>query len=797
MKSILKLLKVALLFLLMLMVASCGGKEERKAKYLEKGKTYLLEKNYEKARIEFKNALQIDPKFAEAYFYVGKLEEDRKELKKAVGNYRKAIELNKDYAEAKIRLAKIYVITSSDQLISEAKVLLKEAKAVNPNDLEIDLVLATIELKTGDQSKAVADIEALVKKDLSLVEGVSILSTVYLSEKNFTKAEKILVDGVGHNKGDVYLRMSLAKLYARNKKYDLAEKYLKEVVNIEPERFNLKVAMAIFYANSNQLMKAEQVLRQAIKDDEDDVQRYVSLVELLSSKVNLEKAMAELKAFIQQKPELYELQFVMAGMYQRAGKVSDAKDVLSEIIAEKSYDPEGVKARNALAVILLSEGDVEGAKKYVDQVIAEHPSNNDALLTNGKLSLMAADAVSAINDLRTVVKNEPKNAEASLLLAKAHELNNESSLAEDVLKRSIEANPIDYNVHVNYANYLAQKNRMNSALNIVERALSYFKDNYELLDLKLKLVAGNGDENKVLAILDEMKHVSPEKAETYIKKGQYYLSKKQFDMAIDEFEQALVKTSNKYAVLDKITRAYFSNNQKDKAIERLNKYLNENKNNAASQQLLGQVYLSDKDYIKARSYFRQALSNANNWDVPYKSLAASYLIEQNFSEAIKIYKQAIPLVSNKVSMLLKLAGVYEENKNYKEAFSVYDKILSINSNNKLAANNLASLLLDHGTEQDIQKALDLVKDFDKIKQPALQDTLGWAYAKSGNNQKAIEILSAVVKQSPKVAVFQYHLGSALFNNGEKDKAKPYLQMSVDSKQAFFGKDDAKKLLSTY
>ncbi len=38
---------------------------------------------------------------------------------------------------------------------------------------------------------------------------------------------------------------------------------------------------------------------------------------------------------------------------------------------------------------------------------------------------------SAINGLREVVKNAPKNAEASLLLAQAHELNNETELAEN------------------------------------------------------------------------------------------------------------------------------------------------------------------------------------------------------------------------------------------------------------------------------------------------------------------------------------------------------------------------------
>ena len=48
-----------------------------------------------------------------------------------------------------------------------------------------------------------------------------------------------------------------------------------------------------------------------------------------------------------------------------------------------------------------------------------------------------------------------------------------------------------------------------------------------------------------------------------------------------------------------------------------------------------------------------------------------------------------------------------------------------------------------------------------------------------------------------MAVSQYHLGSALINNGEKNKARPYLEMAVESKQDFYGKDEAKKLLGSF
>ena len=58
-------LKSLVLMLAASLLIACGGKEERKAKYLERGKAYFEEQNFDKARVEFKNVLQIDPKTAE------------------------------------------------------------------------------------------------------------------------------------------------------------------------------------------------------------------------------------------------------------------------------------------------------------------------------------------------------------------------------------------------------------------------------------------------------------------------------------------------------------------------------------------------------------------------------------------------------------------------------------------------------------------------------------------------------------------------------------------------------------
>ena len=61
---------VFITFMLAAMLA-CGSREEKKMKLFEKGKTLYEQGDYVKAQLEFKNALQIDPKYADGYYWLG------------------------------------------------------------------------------------------------------------------------------------------------------------------------------------------------------------------------------------------------------------------------------------------------------------------------------------------------------------------------------------------------------------------------------------------------------------------------------------------------------------------------------------------------------------------------------------------------------------------------------------------------------------------------------------------------------------------------------------------------------
>jgi tetratricopeptide (TPR) repeat protein len=92
------------------LVAGCGGGESRKARHLEKGQTFMAAGNFEKARVEFRNALQIAPNDSEVRFENGVIDEKLGNQREAAQFYQGAIEVGADNVRARVALARLYLL---------------------------------------------------------------------------------------------------------------------------------------------------------------------------------------------------------------------------------------------------------------------------------------------------------------------------------------------------------------------------------------------------------------------------------------------------------------------------------------------------------------------------------------------------------------------------------------------------------------------------------------------------------------------------------------------------------------
>ncbi|MCA1804765.1 MAG: tetratricopeptide repeat protein [Xanthomonadaceae bacterium] len=239
----------------------CGGAEERKAKYLERSKAFIAEEDWDKARVEIRNVLQIDPKTAEAHYLLGQVEEKRQEWRRAYGAYSKAVELDPDNLPARERLAQFYMLQANAHRGQDQRT--EEANALGQAQNEIDEILkrdpshpgaralqASMLSREGKTQEALALAEAVVRDAPDHTAAAGLLAALYEQAGRTADAEKVLVEGAAKSSEPLPLQLHLAQLYARDKQPEKAEQVMRDVIAARPDELRHRISLAQFLSNA-------------------------------------------------------------------------------------------------------------------------------------------------------------------------------------------------------------------------------------------------------------------------------------------------------------------------------------------------------------------------------------------------------------------------------------------------------------------------------------------------------------------------------------------------------------------
>jgi len=323
-----KLFRILILTIFAVALIACGGAEERKAVYLEKAKVSIAAGDLDKARIELKNVLQIDPKDANAYYQLGVVFEQLKEYRKAYGNYLKAEELNPDLLQNQARLGRFYLLLMNDQDKAQEKVDLILAK--EPANSDGLLLKAAMMVRKDDINAAINIAEGITEKDKENVEAVAFLAALYMREDKSSDAINLIKVALKGKPDNVKLNNLLASFLMKTKDYKAAELIYKKFLEEKPDSSASYNKLAAFYSISGDKVKAEATLRAAIENDPDDVTRQLILVKYINEANGKKAAITELKALIKSNASLGELRTSLAELLYLDGD-KDASIAVSKI----------------------------------------------------------------------------------------------------------------------------------------------------------------------------------------------------------------------------------------------------------------------------------------------------------------------------------------------------------------------------------------------------------------------------------------------------------------------------------
>ena len=788
-----KLIQNLLAASLVTVLVACGGAEDRKAAYMEKADQSLTAGDLDKARIELKNVLQIDPKDAQAWYKLGTVFERKKDYRKSFAHYSKAVELDPENNEYQAKLGRFYLILAGDieKATEKMNLILSKDKA----DINGLMLKAGILLKQDNAADAKEITRNIFEDHPDNVENAVFLATLYSRDKDLDDAVAVLETALKSNPGNQSLLTVLGNTLFINKDFVKSEKVWQEILDTHPDVFQNHLQLALFYQKTGESAKAEQVLRTAIAADEKDVSRKLALIEFIQQVQGIDQATTELEKIIQDDRGDGTLRLALAQLQIANNDLDSAVATYETAVEDFSDEETGITSRVQLAKIYMQKENVKAATAIIDEAAGIAPNDSEVNLVKAKIAIFNKDIEQAIVSLRTVIKDDPANIEAYLLLAAAHKANNELSQAEDTIARAYENNRDNIKALLPLAKYHVKNKNVAEAEKAIDDYLRLDADNYEALSIKSSILNAKKDFSAAAVLADRMMSLYPDKENGYLQAVPQLLSKQRIDEAIALMNSGHEKTGSLQILRLNATVLVSAGKYQD-AVSMLEAVAKEDSSEQI-QLLLAKAHVANKDSESAVKVLRDSIMQDKTRTESYILLSNVYSTANDSEQAFTALEDGVRANPDNIRLAMTLAGLYEKAGNFENAIEQYEKVLATSPDNLLANNNLAALLSDYRSDDaSLKRAIEIADKLKNVNQPVILDTVGWVYYKAGNYADAVAVLKKVVAAQPAMEIFNYHLGMAYQKTGNNEEARKYLEAALASGKEFQGRDAAVTTLNS-
>ncbi|PUB75062.1 MAG: hypothetical protein DBP03_07315 [gamma proteobacterium symbiont of Ctena orbiculata] len=790
--SINKLLSLIIISLLLLLGTACADKTESKQKYFDRGMELFEQGNFTKARLEFKNVLQIDPKDANAYYMFGQIEEKEENWPKAYALFLRATELDPRHVDAQVHLGTIFALAGETE---KALAAADAALEVKPNDAAAMVLKGFVKAKMGEKDAAINDVLAVIESDPSNVEASSLLAALYADQGEMERAIRIAKESLAKHTDRAASYLLLARLHAQAESHEEVVKVLSDLISNKPNDLQNRLHLATYFQKQGDNARAVEVLQQAITDLPQNMDAKLALIYLLKNQGEADRAEALLEQYVSETPEHTGLKLELARHYLAVGRDDEANNTLSQVIDLAGASEDGLAAKSMKASTLIKKQSIAEAGALLDEVLAADPKFKDALMIRAGLALMSDDADKGIADLRTLLREDPSYVKAHRLKARAHLKKGEIQLARESLEDAIKVQPEEAAANFELVQLLINTREFDDAIEVLQKMRRFAPGNVKVLQA-LALVhekLAHWDEVEGVAQVLVTKH--PENPLGYYFRGVSRLNRDMADRSLTDFEKVLEYKSDSIEALVGLAKGYFAMKKPDDALQRIEQVVKVNPEHFAALNLKGEVHLSQKQWDLAEAAFNSARELSPQWPVPYRNLVKLNILKGSKDEVVGILEEGFDKTAD--SMLgIDLANNYSLAGRAQDAVEIYEEILKKHPKHLLASNNLAMLMLNDGANQgELDKALELVEGFELSENPIILDTLGWVHVKRGEIDKALPILQRAARKGSGLPDIDYHLGFAYFQQGRMEDAKRHINTALGSKKQFEGIEEAKALLN--
>ena len=774
-------------------LGACGGAQSRYESHMKRGQGYFDQGDFSKANVEFRNALQIEPKDAAARLADGRALMRLDRPREAWGAFQAVVDSDANNLEARTELARLFILSGS---VDEGMKVLEPALKSHPDDVALLSLRATARARLQDHAGAIADAEHALRIGPDNEEAIQVRAGLFKETGDIASAKALIDGAVSRDPKSSTLREMLVDLALAAHDPAQAEQQLTEIIKLVPQEPEYRFRLAMLYSRAKQLDQAQRVLEEAVKDFPKSDSPKLALVDFMSHERTPAEGQKLLKDFIAREPDDYGLRFALAAMLQRSDATKEAVAVYDEVIRRDDTGPSGLMARDRLAQIAASQGRDADARKLLVEVLQKNPHDNDALALRASMEMARAEPAAAIADLRALLREHPQAAGVQRLLGRAYLANGQPALAQQSFEAAVDLAPTDTAMRVELGQVLMQIQKPDQAIGVLQEAVRRAPaDNTARTELARAYLDKKDFQGAHTAAAD-LTLMNPQSATGFYLSAIAALGLNQPDEARHSLDTALALQPKSIDVLSALARLDMAQGQGARAVALVKSASDPDPSNAALLNLLGEVYQEQKNFPAATDALTRAATILPAWWVPHRDLALVKLATKDVPGAIAEYQAAVKAAPAELRLVGELSQLYESQGRVDDAIALYEASYRKKPQVQVA-NNLAALLVSYKTDRaSLDRARDLTAPFSSSNDGSLLDTNGWVHFKRGEFAEAVPVLARAADRSPASKEIRYHLGMAELRAGQTDRARTDLEAAVEGAPKYFGSDEARTALAT-
>ncbi len=613
--------------LLIGVLVGCSSSEDRQAEYLQRAQSRYESGEYQKALVEVRNVLQINPKNNEARYLWVLIQEKDRNWQGMHKNLLTLIQQKPDFIDARIKLGQLYYhATEDDKALEQADAVL----AIESDNADAHNMRGSIFFRRGDTRAAINEAQMALASTPGHVGAISILTEIYKSQDP-ERALAVIRDGIERQTHDATLQLLEASVLEEQGDVIGAAEVYKGLIAKYPENLFYYYRTVKFYEQQGSIDEAEKLLVEIVKSKPEDYELKLWLAEFLANQRDLPLAAKTLRSFVDKEPNVYELRDALGKVYRAMGQDDDAVAVYQETIKLDERGEAGQHARNMLVQIYMAKDELSNAESLIQEILAIEPENSVALVTKARLELDAGNPTAAVPLLRTVVKNEPGSTQALLLMAQANEATGVLDLALSNYQLALETAPDNEEAIVNTARILIGRKEFESARQMLDGYMQRNPKNLTVGQRRVMVYAGHGQWEEALAAAGNLAQAVDAPAIGLYLKGRVLYEKGDRDAAIENYKEALKITPGQKDTSFALVEAYRAAGLWQMALGACDAALEQTPESTELLILKAEIHEGLAEYEKAAQLYDAVLSIGDTDRIAANNLAILF-VEQLVSE---------------------------------------------------------------------------------------------------------------------------------------------------------------------